>query len=265
MYPRLKPGVVTLIKDPNGNHVVQRCLPNSSSILGSVPSTITVKLLSKVMDEMAHDISSSAVRCAVVDGMIYLLDNPQSHELLKVLLPKLAPLLDDPVLSVRTAVADLLLTLEEFRAARKLILAWGVFDDILKTLSKLLHNASNIAGSSNIASEMNRSKQDRSRQISRENSFKTAETTKVNSLPSHSVAGLRSGVPLKASSKSNVVDENSNVASPRTGIVKSRPFSPRNSSSPITDSIDPPVNRSEAAQRLAVAVVLDNCQEQRET
>jgi len=87
----------------------------------------------------------------------------------------------------------------------------------------------------------------------------------VKSLPSHSVAGLHSGVPLKASSKSNVVDENSNVASPRTGIVKSRPFSPRNSSSPITDSIDPPVNRSEAAQRLAVAVVLDNCQEQRET
>lgn len=81
-----------------------------------VPSTITVKLLSKVMDEMAHDTTSSAVRCAVVDGMIYLLDNPQSHELLKVLLPKLAPLLDDPVLAVRTAVADLLLTLKDIRA-----------------------------------------------------------------------------------------------------------------------------------------------------
>ena len=50
---------------------------------------------------------------------------------------------------------------EEFRAAHKLILAWGGFDDLLETLSKLLHNASNIAGSGNIASELNRSKQDR--------------------------------------------------------------------------------------------------------
>ena len=66
----------------------------------------------------------------------------------------------------------------------------------------------------------------------------------MKSLPSHSVAGLRSGVPLKASSKSNAVDENSNVASPRTGIVNSRPFSPRNSSSPITVSPGPSVNRS---------------------
>eukprot|EP01018_Ginkgo_biloba_P001403 Gb_28704 [translate_table: standard] len=81
-----------------------------------VPSTITVKLLSKVVDEMAHDMSSSAVRCAIVDGMIYLIDNPQSHELLKVLLPRLAPMLDDPVLSVRTVFADLLLTLKDIRA-----------------------------------------------------------------------------------------------------------------------------------------------------
>ncbi|KAH9314616.1 hypothetical protein KI387_023243 [Taxus chinensis] len=81
-----------------------------------VPSTITVKLLTKVIDEMAHDTSSSVVRCAVLDGMIYLLDNPQSHELLKVLLPRLSPMLDDPVLAVRTAVADLLLTLKDIRA-----------------------------------------------------------------------------------------------------------------------------------------------------
>lgn len=82
------------------------------------------------------------------------------------------------------------------------------------------------------------------RPFSRENSFKTAETAKVKFLPSHSVAGLRSGVPLKASPKFNAVDENSNVASPRTGIVNSRPFSPRDISSPMTDSAGPPVNRS---------------------
>ncbi|GLJ04628.1 hypothetical protein SUGI_0000030 [Cryptomeria japonica] len=81
-----------------------------------VPSTITAKLLTKVVDEMAHDLSSSTVRRAVVDGMIYLLDNPQSHELLKVLLPRLSPMLDDPALAVRTAAADLLLTLKDIRA-----------------------------------------------------------------------------------------------------------------------------------------------------
>ena len=69
---------------------------------------------------------------------------------------------------------------EEFRAAHKLILAWGGFDDLLETLSKLLHNASNIAGSGNIASEVNRSKQDRSRKSHRKTKWPVKMSIKWN-------------------------------------------------------------------------------------
>ena len=81
-----------------------------------MPSTITMKLLSKFMDEMAHNTSSSAVRCELVDGMIYLLDNQKIHELLKILLPRLAPLIHNHVMSVRIVVVDLLLLPKDIRA-----------------------------------------------------------------------------------------------------------------------------------------------------
>lgn len=76
-------------------------------------STIT-KFLTKVFDEMTHD-TSKEVRLSTVDGIVYLLGNPQSHEILKVLLPRLGHLILDSSLSVRAAAVDLLLLLRDIR------------------------------------------------------------------------------------------------------------------------------------------------------
>lgn len=73
-----------------------------------IPSPTITKLLKKVFDEMSHDISSE-VRLSVINGIIYLLGNPQSHEILKVLLPRLKHLMEDKILSIRAALVDLLL------------------------------------------------------------------------------------------------------------------------------------------------------------
>ncbi|KAK9284314.1 hypothetical protein L1049_023485 [Liquidambar formosana] len=77
------------------------------------PSTIT-KIITKILDDMSHDICNE-VRLSVVNGIMYLLGNPQSHELLKVLLPRLGHLILDSVLSIRVSVADLLLLIRDIR------------------------------------------------------------------------------------------------------------------------------------------------------
>ncbi|KAE8675627.1 hypothetical protein F3Y22_tig00111650pilonHSYRG00052 [Hibiscus syriacus] len=77
------------------------------------PPTIT-KMITKVFDEMAYD-ACSEVRFSTLNGIIYLLGNPQSHEILKVLLPMLGHLMLDNVLSVRVAMVDLLLLLKDIR------------------------------------------------------------------------------------------------------------------------------------------------------
>ena len=61
-------------------------------------------------DEVAYDSSSPGVRLAAVQGLTGLVDNPLAQPLLKVVLPKLGPLLHDTTLKVRVALADLLLT-----------------------------------------------------------------------------------------------------------------------------------------------------------
>lgn len=61
-------------------------------------------------DEVAYDSTSPAVRQAVVQGLMGLVDNPLAQPLLKLILPRLGPLLHDPALKVRLALADLLLT-----------------------------------------------------------------------------------------------------------------------------------------------------------
>ncbi|KAK9022067.1 hypothetical protein V6N11_002362 [Hibiscus sabdariffa] len=77
------------------------------------PPTIT-KMITKNFDEMAYD-TCSEVRLSTLNGIIYLLGNPQSHEILKVLLPRLGHLMLDNVLSVRVAMVDLLLLLKDIR------------------------------------------------------------------------------------------------------------------------------------------------------
>ncbi|KAK9067006.1 hypothetical protein SSX86_014330 [Deinandra increscens subsp. villosa] len=76
-----------------------------------IPSSIITKLITKILDDMAHDVSNM-VRLSTVNGVIYLLGNPQSHEILKVILPRLGHLILDPALSIRSAVVDLLLLIK---------------------------------------------------------------------------------------------------------------------------------------------------------
>lgn len=61
--------------------------------------------------ELAFDASSPAVRAAVPEGLATLVDTPFAHPLLKLVLPQLEPLLFDSATRVRTAMADLLLSL----------------------------------------------------------------------------------------------------------------------------------------------------------
>ncbi|PWA69849.1 ARM repeat superfamily protein [Artemisia annua] len=76
-----------------------------------IPSSVITKLITKILDDMAHDVSNM-VRLSTVNGIIYLLGNPQSHEILKVLLPRLGHLILDSTLSIRSAILDLLLLLK---------------------------------------------------------------------------------------------------------------------------------------------------------
>ena len=59
---------------------------------------------------MAYDSASPGVRQAVVQGLTGLVENPLAQPLLRLVLPRLGPLLRDAALKVRLAVADLLLT-----------------------------------------------------------------------------------------------------------------------------------------------------------
>ncbi|XP_065876662.1 uncharacterized protein [Euphorbia lathyris] len=77
------------------------------------PATIT-KILTKIFDDMSHDICHE-VRLSTLNGLVYLLGNPQSYEILKVLLPRLGHLMLDTVLSIRVAVLDLLLLIRDIR------------------------------------------------------------------------------------------------------------------------------------------------------
>ncbi|KAF3440827.1 hypothetical protein FNV43_RR19113 [Rhamnella rubrinervis] len=79
-----------------------------------IPSSTITKTITKIFDDMSRDISHE-VRLSTLNGIIYLFGNPQSHEILKVLLPRLGQLILDNVLSIRLAMADLLLLLRDIR------------------------------------------------------------------------------------------------------------------------------------------------------
>lgn len=79
-----------------------------------IPSSTITKIITKVFDEMSRDISNE-VRLSTLNGIIYLFGNPQSHEILKVILPRLGNLMLDNALSVRVALADLLLLIRDVR------------------------------------------------------------------------------------------------------------------------------------------------------
>ncbi|WOL15422.1 hypothetical protein Cni_G24203 [Canna indica] len=97
-----------------------------------IPSSTITKFLSKIVESMSYDMCNE-VRISSINGIIYLLDNPQSHEIMKVLLPRLGSFFFDPVLSVRAAVVDLLLLVHDTRTIQfnKLV---GL-DDLLSSLA----------------------------------------------------------------------------------------------------------------------------------
>ncbi|XP_042020066.1 uncharacterized protein LOC121767801 isoform X3 [Salvia splendens] len=79
-----------------------------------VPSPTITKMITRIFDHVIYD-ACTEVRLSTVNGVIYLIGNPQSHEVLKVLLPKLGNLITDSTSVVRAAVADLLLLLNDIR------------------------------------------------------------------------------------------------------------------------------------------------------
>ncbi|XP_050205840.1 uncharacterized protein LOC126655640 [Mercurialis annua] len=77
-----------------------------------IPSPTITKILTKVFNDMSHDICNE-VRISTLNGIVYLLGNPQSHEILKVLLKRLAHMISDNNMSIRVALMDLLLLIRD--------------------------------------------------------------------------------------------------------------------------------------------------------
>lgn len=79
-----------------------------------IPSPTITKIITKLFDDISHD-ACNEVRLSALKGVVYLFGNPQSHEILKVLLPRMSHLMLDNVLTVRVAAVDLLLHLNAIR------------------------------------------------------------------------------------------------------------------------------------------------------
>ncbi|KAK7367617.1 hypothetical protein VNO80_09632 [Phaseolus coccineus] len=79
-----------------------------------IPSPIITKILTKILVDISRDVCTD-VRLSTLNGIIYLLGNPHSHEILKVLLPRLQHLMLDKALTVRVAAVDLLVHLKDVR------------------------------------------------------------------------------------------------------------------------------------------------------
>ena len=70
-------------------------------------------LLTTLCCEMTHDMSSSEVVVAALQGVQLLLNNPLSHVALKKLLPRLSNHIYHPVTTVRNVMVSLLMTLHQ--------------------------------------------------------------------------------------------------------------------------------------------------------
>ncbi|CAL8164705.1 unnamed protein product [Prunus armeniaca] len=79
-----------------------------------IPLPTITKLITKIFDDMSHDVWHE-VRLSTINGIMYLFGNPQCHQILNVLLPRLGHLMMDNVLSIRVAMADLLLLVRDIR------------------------------------------------------------------------------------------------------------------------------------------------------
>ncbi|KAK2524230.1 Ncapg2 [Columba livia] len=110
-----------LLEDP---HPVVR----STGILGvtqittkyweMIPPTVLADLLTKLTGDLAYDITSADVRCAVFKCIPIILDNKLSHPLLEQLLPAVRNSLHDNSEKVRVAFVDMLLKIKATKAAK---------------------------------------------------------------------------------------------------------------------------------------------------
>ncbi|CAH0522262.1 unnamed protein product [Peronospora belbahrii] len=71
--------------------------------------------ISKLVVDLVNDASSSTVRAAVFEGVQFILDNHNSHSILKPLLPMLAPLINDRNEKVRAEFCALLVRIKSIR------------------------------------------------------------------------------------------------------------------------------------------------------
>ncbi|GMF11795.1 unnamed protein product [Phytophthora lilii] len=71
--------------------------------------------ISKLVVDLVNDVSSSTVRAAVFSGIQFILDNHNSHSILKPLLPMLSPLINDRNEKVRAEFGALLVRIKSIR------------------------------------------------------------------------------------------------------------------------------------------------------
>ncbi|XP_030855770.1 condensin-2 complex subunit G2 [Strongylocentrotus purpuratus] len=97
-----------------------------------IPAHVLTTFLSKLIQDMAFDASSSDVRVSVFKGLMFVIDNPLSHPLLKNLLPSLKSFIHDTSEKVILAFVDLLLKVKGL----KTIKVWSIVpvEDLLARL-----------------------------------------------------------------------------------------------------------------------------------
>ncbi|KAM9308200.1 condensin-2 complex subunit G2 [Gastrophryne carolinensis] len=110
-----------LLEDPHP-------LVRSTGILGAckitskywevTPPAILADLMKKMLSDLASDVSSADVRCAVFKCLKILLNNKLSHPLLEQMLPALKTGLHDNSEKVRVAFVEMLLKVKAARAAK---------------------------------------------------------------------------------------------------------------------------------------------------
>ncbi|XP_041457703.1 condensin-2 complex subunit G2-like [Lytechinus variegatus] len=97
-----------------------------------IPAHVLTAFLTKLIQDMAFDTSSSDVRVSVFKGLMFVIDNPLSHPLLKNLLPSLKNFIHDTSEKVIVAFVDLLIKVKGL----KTIKVWSIVpvEDLLARL-----------------------------------------------------------------------------------------------------------------------------------
>ncbi|CAI5732222.1 unnamed protein product [Hyaloperonospora brassicae] len=80
-----------------------------------LPAETIQRFVVKLVVDLVNDASSSTVRAAVFEGVRFILDNHNSHSILKPLLPMLAPLINDRNEKVRAEFGALLVRIKSIR------------------------------------------------------------------------------------------------------------------------------------------------------